>query len=111
MLALLPFLLPIACLPTSEGFPERFALLSCVRMRECALGQFEADYDSDLAECEDAYLDQLERLSACDFDREAARDCLESVRNDTCGDLDDGADGCGQALEEVYRCDLYDLMR
>ncbi len=107
---MLPLLLLVSCLPSPEAFPERFARLSCLRMRECALGEFEATYDADLAECEDAQLDALEPRSACDFDREAARDCLESLRNDTCGDLDDGADGCGASLEEVYRCDLYDLM-
>jgi hypothetical protein len=106
----LALLLFVGCLPSSEVFPEKYARLACLRMRECALGEFEATYDDDLAECEDAMLDWLEPRDACEFDREAARDCLESLRNDTCGDLDDGADGCGAVLEEVYRCDLYDLM-
>jgi hypothetical protein len=106
MRAPLPFLLlPLAaCAPTAESFPADYADVWCERFEECSLGSFEDIYDGDMQECRTSMTDAFVEYAACDFDVEKAKVCLESVRNDTCGDLADGADGCG----DVYVCDLGD---
>jgi hypothetical protein len=107
-LVLLSLLSLSACAPTAEDFPEKFAASWCERTEECNRGTFEDVYDSDMQECESTWQDVFDRLVAeCDFDVTKARACLESVRNDTCGDLQDGGDSCG----EVYSCDLGDIFQ
>ncbi len=107
---MVPLLLLLACAPGVERFQSTYARLRCMRLEQCALGEFEDRYDGDDDECRLDFEDRIERYARCDFDSARARRCLESVRNDTCGDLEDGVDACGADFEEVFVCELEDLM-
>ncbi len=90
-----------------DTFPDQYASLTCNRMMECNRGYFEAEYDADMEDCMDEYVDAIEDLdSDCDFDDDEARDCLEKVQSSTCGDLwEDDPKDCGQ----VYTCSGMDF--
>ncbi len=104
LLILLPLL--TACAVTAENFGERYADAQCERTQECDLGLFEDAYDDDFEECVTSWTAAWAVSAAeCDFDKEKADLCLESLHNDTCGDLVDGADGCA----EVFVCDSGDV--
>ncbi len=102
------FLLPLltACAVTAENFAERYADAQCERTEECNLGLFEDTYDDDFEECVTLWTAPWAVYAAeCDFDKVKAELCLESLHNDTCGDLVDGPDGCA----EVFVCDSGDV--
>lgn len=102
------FLLSLAaCAPTAENFPMKFAAAQCDRTEECDKGVFEDQYDGDMDECEQSWITTYDAFTTCDFDVEKAKTCLESLHNDTCGDLEDGPEGCA----EVYNCDLGDTLQ
>lgn len=97
---LAPLLLLAACEVTQENFPERWFEVQCDRTRECYRAFYENEYDSDAGECVDAYQsawDNFEELyESCNFDEEAANECLEAWRSESCESLffDDGAAPC-----------------
>ena len=90
-----------------DTFPDQYASLQCNRVQECSRGYFEAEYDSDMEECTDDYLDDIDKLDAnCDFDDDEARDCLEKLQASSCGDIvEDYPKDC----LKVYTCGGVDV--
>lgn len=85
-----------------DSFPDQYASLQCSRDMECSRGYFEAQFDADMEECTDHYLDVLDALDGeCTFDDDEARDCLEKVQAATCGDLQEDYP---QDCAKVYAC-------
>ena len=86
-----------------DTFPDQYASLQYSRVMECQRGYFEAEYDADMEDCTDDYIDYFDDIEKadCDFDDDEARDCLEKVQASTCGDLtEDYPKDCF----EVYTC-------
>lgn len=83
-----------------DSFKEQFASVFCLRMQECSRGAFEAEYDADIAECQEDMDDLLDNSDQGDFDEDNAADCLEELRSVTCGDLyEDGLDDCDEVWD------------
>jgi hypothetical protein len=72
---MVPLLLLLACAPGVERFQSTYARLRCMRLEQCALGEFEDRYDGDDEECRLDFEDRIERYARCDFDSARARRC------------------------------------
>ena len=87
MLFLLSFL---ACTPTYDNFPSKLAAVVCDRIKECALGAFDATYD-DASECQDELMDRyetyLDEIDDDDFDEADASDCIAELQSRDCEDI------------------------
>lgn len=81
-----------------DTFPKQFASITCARLQECYRGYFEAEYDTDMEECTDDQEDLIDLVDiGNDFDEDEARDCLEKLQSETCGDLyDESPSDCGR---------------
>lgn len=103
-LLLAPLLLA-ACEVTQENFPDRYFEIQCDRTRECYRAYFEQNYDDDAQECVETYQDAWDNFEdiyeACNFDEDAAAECLEAWRSESCESLffDDGAAPCTEVCD------------
>ncbi|MSQ01066.1 MAG: hypothetical protein EXR71_04110 [Myxococcales bacterium] len=72
-----------------DTFPKQYASITCARLQECWLAAFEDEYDDDMEECTDDQEDLIDAIDGGgdDFDEDEARDCLEKMQSETCGDL------------------------
>ena len=95
----------LACGTSATKYPEQYANEVCTFIETCEGTTFAENY-SDLDDCVDDLLDDVDVDALeedCDFDADAAKDCLDAIRDATesC-DADDLAD---DACAEVYDCD------
>ena len=97
-----PLMLLIGCAIEEEDFPAVYADTVCDRIEECDKGAYENLYD-DAEECQDQWADGAEfwmdaaDLLGGDYDPEAARECINAIKDADCGDFETGD----------YECDLY----
>ncbi len=71
-----------------DTFPKQYASIACARLQECLLAYFEEEYDTDMEECTDDQEDLIDAIDGgSDFDEDEARDCLEKMQSESCGDL------------------------
>ena len=109
----LPLLLLAACAPSQEQFEDQSWQASCDLMFECitdeereAMGDFwffGATVDDCYALIENAEDDTASSEPKCDYDKNAAKECLAGLEALTCDEFNDGsyetppacADVCG----------------
>lgn len=95
----------LGCGVTEENYFQQLSEVTCSRLKECNKGAFQAEWDNDVGECSDDFMDEYEDaedfFDDCDFDEDKAKDCLAAMRSDSCGDLyEDGVDDCN----DVWDC-------
>lgn len=101
---LVPLLLLTGCL-TAESYLDRSVAITCERTLECNKASFEANWD-DEADCRDDLRDALEDYYAClsdycEFDKEAARECLSWAHEASCEEFaTESDDDCAQVFTE-----------
>ena len=99
-------LLLCACGVNTDNFPDKYGHALCKVHYDCEISRFEAAYD-DPKDCEEKIGDNVWRLlggvtgEQCDFDKGAARDCLDDISKAECGALESGtwsSESCTTAL-------------
>ena len=110
MRALLALLLPIALLACGKStnedrYPEQVIKAQCKFAKECLPYAFYRDY-SDVKDCVDNGLDYMDEMDVdygdCDFDKDAAKDCLRAY-DASCKDAADD-DDFFKDCEDVWDC-------
>ena len=107
----LPLLMLAACAPSQEQFEEQSWQASCDLMFECvtdeereAMGAFwffGETVDDCYALIENVEDDTASSDSECDYDKNAAKECLAELEARTCDDFNDYADVSPPACERV----------
>lgn len=95
--ALIPTL--VACSVPEEDFPEEYGKTVCKQLKKCDKGDYESAYDDDedcrddWAEVADFILD-LGDLGGQTYSEEKATDCLQSAKQASCAEFEDGDFEC-----------------
>jgi len=89
-----------------ENFTDKSAKVFCAYQQECYRSGFVDEY-KDMPDCVDEYVDDNEDyfedlIDDCDFDKDKAKDCLDSFKDatDTCDSDDIEYDDC----YEIWDC-------
>lgn len=102
---MLPSMLLLTGCLNAESFLDRSVAMTCERTLECNKASFEANWD-DEADCRDDLREALEDYYAClvdycDFDKEAARECLSWSHDASCEEfVSETDDDCAKVFTD-----------
>jgi hypothetical protein len=93
------FAVLVACTVEEDEFANSYAKAVCNRLEECQRSDYEQAYEDrdacveDWAEIADTILDVGDTLGQ-EYSPQSAQDCLESIREASCGEFSDGQVEC-----------------